>query len=59
MKIILIIWLTASLLVSILVIAALMRSSQLSRREGLSESYDDWEQSETRPEVYSRRAESQ
>lgn len=59
MQTIIIVWLLLSLLASILVIAALMLSSRLSRQEGLSESYDDWEakEAEVAQEMYPRQAE--
>lgn len=43
MKVFFIIWLVLALVVSVFVVAALMRSSQLSQQEGLDESYDDWQ----------------
>ena len=57
MKIFFIIWLILSLVVSIFVIAALMRSSQLSQEEGLSESYENWEEPKRAQELYPRQAE--
>lgn len=59
MQTIIIVWLLLSLLASILVIAALMLSSRLSQEEGLSESYDDWEEKEAEvaQEMYPRQAE--
>ncbi len=59
MQTIIIVWLILSLLASILVVAALMLSSRLSRQEGLSESYDEWEakESEIAQEMYPRQAE--
>lgn len=57
MKIIIIIWLVLGLLTSILVIAALMRSSQISQQEGIEENYDHWEVPEAAPELHPRKAE--
>lgn len=59
MKIILVIWLIFSILVSILVIAAFMRSSQLSQHEGVTENYEDWDKAETTQELFPHRAERQ
>lgn len=57
MKIFFIIWLVLALIVSVFVVAALMRSSQLSQEEGISESYDDWEAPEEARELFPRQAE--
>lgn len=57
MKVIFIVWLVLALLVSVFVVAALMRSSQLSQKEGLHESYEDWQINEPTQELYSRQAE--
>lgn len=57
MKLFFIIWLILALVVSVFVIAALMRSSQLSQEEGISESYEDWEAVEQAQELYPRQAE--
>ena len=57
MQTIIIIWLILGFLTSILVVAALMRSSQLSQEEGLVEQYDDWEAKEIAPEMFPRQAE--
>ncbi len=61
MQTIIIIWLILGLLASILVVAALMLSSRLSQEEGLTESYDDWEEKEAEVahEMYPRQAEQQ
>ncbi|WP_420644399.1 hypothetical protein [Candidatus Leptofilum sp.] len=57
MKIFFIIWLILGLIVSIFVVAALMRSSQISQEEGLSESYEDWEAPDQAQELHPRQAE--
>ncbi len=59
MQTIIIVWLILGLLTSILVIAALMLSSRISQEEGLTESYDDWEEKEAEvaQEMYPRQAE--
>ncbi|WP_420631902.1 hypothetical protein [Candidatus Leptofilum sp.] len=57
MKTFFIIWLILGLIVSVFVVAALMRSSQLSQQEGISESYEDWKAPEQAQELYPRQAE--
>ena len=57
MKTVIIIWLILGFFTSILVVAALMRSSQLSQDEGLVENYDDWEAKEVAQELYPQQAE--
>lgn len=59
MQTIIIVWLILGFLTSILVVAALMLSSRLSQEEGLTESYEDWEEkeSEVAQEMYPRQAE--
>jgi hypothetical protein len=59
MQTIIIIWLILGFLTSILVVAALMLSSRLSQKEGVTESYEDWEEKEAEvaPEMYPRQAE--
>lgn len=57
MKVFFIVWLVLALVVSVFVVAALMRSSQLSQQEGLDESYDDWQITEPTQKVFTRQAE--
>ena len=57
MQTIVLIWLILGLLASIIVVAALMLSSQISREEGVSESYESQETSEVVREIYPRQAE--
>ncbi len=59
MQTFIIVWLILGLLASILVVAALMLSSRLSQEEGLTESYEDWEEKEAEVvhEMYPRQAE--
>jgi len=59
MQTIIIVWLILGFLASILVVAALMLSSRISQEEGLSESYEDWEEKEAEAaqELYPRQAE--
>ena len=59
MKIIIIVWLILAVLTSLLVVAALMRSSQLSQQEGVSESYEDWEERNQAQEIYQPQTEQQ
>lgn len=59
MQTIFIIWLILGFLASILIIAALMLSSQKSQKEGLSENYDDWEATKQAKEIYRPQAEQQ
>ena len=57
MKIFLIVWLILGLVVAVFVIAALIRSSQISQQNGLSESYDEWQVKESARERYPRQVE--
>jgi len=59
MQTIIIVWLVLGFLTSIFVVAALMLSSRISQEEGLSESYEDWEEKEAEvtQEMYPRQAE--
>ncbi len=59
MQTIIFVWLILGFLTSIFVVAALMLSSRISQEEGLSESYEDWDEKEAEvtQEMYPRQAE--
>lgn len=59
MKTIIIVWLILAVVTSLFVVAALMLSSRLSQKEGLSESYEDWEEKNQAQEMYRPQTEQQ
>ena len=59
MKILIIVWLILAVLTSLFVVSALMLSSRLSQEEGLSESYEDWEEKNQAQELYRPQTEQQ
>ena len=59
MKILIIVWLILAVLTSLFVVSALMLSSRLSQEEGLSESYEDWEEKKQAQELYRPQTEQQ
>lgn len=58
MQTLLVLWLILGLLASIIVVAALMLSAKISRKEGVTESYENRETSEVVREMYPRRVKS-